>query len=536
MAEEPRRRRRRRRSARPASPQRELTLAERVYRDLARGGSAPRAGLILDPAVAGKRSQSRDPFASGLLDNGFQGQLLPPFILLPETKQYMARRSPTVNTILMMRMNAIADFAHPPQFDGDTGFTIVPRDNPTHRLTSVEAREADRLRDFLLFTGVPQGRWARDSFRTALIKLFYNTFVFDAMPVELVRDETGRLVEWYVQDGGSIKRTDPRVYLPQTAIGKLVAPISYIQTVLDMVIAEWNAWEFIYGIRNASPVLNQNGYGLPELESLVEMVTVEIEAVTYAHRQLSQGSLPMGMLVIETQRSGNDFVPEISGEATGQGTEDFARAWRNELSGPENAGKMAYLKTEPGEKVQFFPTHPPSSMPFMQLLEVAHNTIAMTLGANPAEVPTIYGTMKEGFVQEGPKASDRRESHSAGLRRHLGAIGSTVLNPLIHRLNEDFDVQWVGIDTVQEHDRLNFETEMVKNGFKTLDELRVVRNDPPYDAWWSQIPLVPSIVQAEAQARGVAPAHPGPAGGPPGPAPDPRSVAAGVHGDDNRYA
>lgn len=520
------------RATRRATLRNHPTLVQQI---LAQQQKKLRVDYVVDPALTQSRARDRDPFSSGLTDNGFQGQLLAPFILLPETKQYMARRSATVNTILMLRMNAIADFAHVPQFDGDTGFQVVPCNNPTHRMTAAEQREADRITEFLLYTGVPQGRWWRDSFRVALQKLFYNTFVFDAMPIELVPDDRGHLAEWYVQDGGSIRLTDPRVYMPQTAIGKKVEPIRYIQTVMDMVTAEWNGAEMLYGIRNASPVINQNGYGLPELESLVEMVTVEIEAVTYAHRQLSQGSIPQGLMAITTER-GDLPMPDIDGEATGQGTEDYARAWRNELAGPENAGKMAYLRLEPGEDIHFWATHPPKDMPFMQLLEVAHNTICMVFGANPAEIPTVYGTMRSGFTAESPAPSDRRESRTEGLRRFLNAIRDEALNPLVQRLNPDFELQWVGIDLVQEHDRLNYETEMLKNGLTTLNELRIVRNVDTFSEWWGDVPLVPAILQAEMAARGLtAPGgggSPGPVGGPLGPKPDPRSTAQGNRGEE----
>ncbi len=492
-----------------------------------------RIEYLHDPALTHKRGRDRDPFASGLADNSFNGQLLAPYILLPETKIYMARRSPTVNTLLMMRMNTIADFAHPPQFDGDTGFAIVPLDNKNHRMTAVEEREAERIRDFLLYTGRKESRWARDSFRTALLSLFYNTFVFDAMPVELVYDEEGRLAEWYVLDGGSIRRTDPRVYIPQTPEGKKVAPISFVQTILDMIIAEWNQWEMIFGVRNPSPVLNQNGYGMPELESLVEMVTIEIEGITYAHRQLSQGSLPAGLLAITTQRQ-EEIFPEIGGETTGQGTEDFARAWRNNFSGPENAGRMAYLKLEPGEDIKFFPTPSPKEMPFMQLLEMAHNTICMTYGANPAEIPTIYGTMQSGFSVQGPKGTERRESHSEGVRRFLRAISSCVLNPIISRLNPDFEVQWMGIDQVEEHDRLNYEVELTKNGFATLNEMRVIRNQPTFDQWWADVPVIDGILKYEAAQRGVPLGGSG--GGPPGESPHPASVVGHDREGDNQWS
>lgn len=523
-------------AARAQRGRRSQSIAEQVLR--ARRAQR-QIDYLVDPALTQRRGRDRDPFASGLTDNGFQGQLLPPWILLPETKQYMARRSPTVNVILMLRMNAIADFAHPPQFDGDRGFAIVPKHNQTHRMTAVEQREADRIADFLLNTGRPEGRYWRDSFRVALQKLFYDTFVFDAMPIELVPDEEGRLAEWYVDDGGSIRLTDPRVYMPQTDIGKLVQPIRYVQTVLDMVTAEWNRFEMIYGIRNASPVLNQNGYGLPELESLVEMVTVEIEAITYAHRALSQGSMPQGFMAITTERNTTPFA-EIEGETTGQGTEDYARAWRNELAGPENAGKMAYLKLEPGEDVKFWETRPPKDMPFMQLLEVAHNNICMTLGANPAEIPTIYGTMKSGFAVKGPSSSDRRESNTEGLKRFLNAIRDQALNPLIDRLNPNFEIQWVGIDTVQEQNRLNYETEMVKNGFLTWNEMRTMRNRDTTDEWYGDIPLLPLIIQAKAKEEGIdlggskGNANAG-AGGPAGPKPHPASEQQATHGEESQW-
>ncbi len=443
-----------------------------------------------DPAVdmgRGILTPSATPGQFG----GADGSVQQPGFMDSSTIQNLADRSPTFGAILRLRTGQAMAFAKRPLFDGDSGFDIVPRDNQHRQMSPAEIIEANKIADFLLQTGIPHDYpTERDTLRRALYKMITNSLVFDALPVELVRDELGKLKEFIVLDGSSVNLVDPEKWKPQTPAGKLMAPIRYVQSEMDKVVAEWHSSEMLFAIRNPSAYLGMRGYGDPEINHLVKMITIEINVTTYANRQISQGSMPDGLIVVKSNRPNGD-TDEIFTSPSQQGNEDFQRGWRNEFSGPENAGKVGMLQLGIGEDAQFFNnTRTPRDMQFIEMLEVAQNIICAWMNVEPSELSMVMGSLKESsFIDSDARSSRIRLGRSKGLVNLLGFIADEILNPIIWRMNPNFSIMWRGIDLTEEQDRLNYEVEMLKNGVATLNEIRTIKNLPRYEQWWADYPI-----------------------------------------------
>jgi hypothetical protein len=430
------------------------------------------------------------------------GRVPRPQQLTPETLRYMAERSKTFSAILYRRSQQIARFARRPLFDGDTGFEVVPKEK-RHTPTEAERAEARRIEDILLNTGAVYNPLRRDNLRTAMQKMLYDTLVYDAIVVEPVKNEQGQLIEWWVLDGGSIYMVDPSIYTPRTEIGKLVSPIHYVQVQHEQVLAEWNASELIYVIRNPSPQLDRSSYGQPELELLVDVVTIEIEVLTWAKMVLMNSSVPDGLIILESNRpSGDEFTAAPFG--SNQSIEDLRRQWRNEISGARNAGRMAVFQVPHGDKATFYEAATKDrDMPFQSLYELAQNIICAYLGVSPAELGVVEGSMKSGsFIDSDARASQLRYSRLNGLVYLLETLKEP-LDKLVEMINPEFCVQFRGIDHTAEEERHNLEAAMIDSGRITYNDLRRMANLPEYEGWWADIPANPTILQIEAAARGI---------------------------------
>ena len=452
-------------------------------------------------------SYIRDPGALNTTDPSaglWQGRMITPDILSPETLRYAAQRSQVFNTIMHIFMREIANFARRPMFDGDVGFSVVPKIR-SHHMTPIEKKEAARIEEFLLKTGRVYNPTRTDTLRDYLVKQVFNTMVYDRMVTEVVWSVSSPF-EFRALDGATVIKVDPLVYIPQTERGKAVGPISFIQLHSDQIWAEFNKSELIFGIRNSNPSLLNNGYGVPELEELIEPVTIEIQILTYIDRMLTQGSIPEGLLIMKSPRSGQTI--ESISLASGQSNEDMARMLRNQIAGVQNAGRLAVLRLRGGEEAQLIvQDRHLEKMPFIQTYEIVQNQISRKLGVDPAQVGIVTGSIKNSFTDADAKPSRTRQSHNRSMTNILYAIGDTQLNPLIDLINPEFCVQWHGIDTQIEQERLNLQKERMDMGLLTLNQVLAQQNMKKWsdseEQWWANIPLHPLIFQAEAAKRGL---------------------------------
>lgn len=449
----------------------------------------------------------RDPGALTREDpfNGmWQGRLITPDLMGPETLRYAASRSQVFNNIIRYFQREVSRFARRPMFDGDVGFSVVPKIRQ-HHMTPDEEKEARRIEDYLLITGAYYNPDRTDTLRDYLIKQVYNRYVFDRMVTQLTWGTVSPL-EFKALDGSTILLADPARYEPQTERGQAVAPIKYLQLHRDAIWAEFNASEIVWGVCNQSPLLMQNGYGYPEIMDLMGPITTEILIETYVQRMLTQGSIPEGLLVLKSPRRGQEI--ESLSLASGQTNEDFARMIKMQVAGTENAGRLAVLRLRGGEEAEMIMTDRHlDKMPFIQALEIAQNQIARKLGVDPAEVAVVQGSLKSSFSDSDQKASKLRQSRSRAVTNLLYDIADTQLNPIIERLNPNFCIRWHGIDAQLEQEKLNLEKMQQTMGLLTLNDLIAHQNGKKYpnddEHWWANVPLHDTIFKAIAAERGI---------------------------------
>lgn len=246
--------------------------------------------------------------------------------------------TPQVKAIINTRIEQGSNFNG---FTTDTqkpGWTIQKRkglfDDKKQELSDTEKREIEKVVLFLE-RGGDTGSWDFDGWETFMRKVFEDSWSIDQGVFEVAVNRMGMpssfdaydgttfyLAEHNIQKEEDLKKLEPYMvngYLPR-----------YTQVFGNSVYREFYPWELCLGIRNASTSVKLNGYGLSEVEVLIQIITWMLNSNTYNGNFFQQGSNPKGIL---------NFKDNVDPTKL----EEFKQAWSNTLSGVENSHKMAAI-------------------------------------------------------------------------------------------------------------------------------------------------------------------------------------------------
>lgn len=166
------------------------------------------------------------------------------------------------------------------------------------------------------------------NFDSALRAMTRDTLTYDLHATEKVPDRAGRPHHWFPMDGGTVKRAsrDLRrykdaaqnfmnldiLYPEQTKEaqerGKVIEldqnlldkdAYKWVQVIRGRVERAYTADELAVGIRNLNTDIYNNGYGISELELLINMVTGHLNAEYYNQAYFTQGFSAKGILHIK---------------------------------------------------------------------------------------------------------------------------------------------------------------------------------------------------------------------------------------------
>jgi hypothetical protein len=237
--------------------------------------------------------------------------------------------------------------------------------------------------------------------------------------------------------------------------------IKYVQILDGKVVTTYTEEEIGFGVRNARTNIKQNGYGVSELEILVNTVTAHLWAEEYNRRGFSQGSAPKGIIHFE----GN--VPQDQLAA-------FRRQWHAQVMGVFNSwrtpvisapAKLNYTNLQQSNK----------QMEFSNWIDYLIKIICAVYLIDPAEIgfdmrggaqstqPPVFETHQE---------AKQKMSRDRGLRPLLKFIQTELNKNIIFRMDDGkFELEFVGLDAKTEEQLLEMRLKEIQN-FKTIDEVR----------------------------------------------------------------
>lgn len=396
-----------------------------------------------------------------------------------------------VKAIIETRKDQVLSFCEPQKNKYSTGFVISKKQKYTElkkevKLSRVDEKKIEWLIEFLSSCGTAKNFWHGDTFDTFIGKIVQDSLTMDQATFEIVRNRKGEPIEFFATDAATYRIAD--TYGDTADITRYPDKIvngylpSYVQLYQARVHQEFYPWELCFGVRNPSTKLDATGYGVAELEDMIQTVTAILNADSYNGNFFKVGSAPKGIL-------------RYSGNINQNTLEDFRRQWLAQVAGVMNAHKIPIINAD---KLDFINTHIPNKdMEFQKYHEFLIKIACAIYKIDPSEVGfPMSGTSSGNFGLGGDNTEEKLQfSRDKGLKPLLKKIQYWINKYLIWQIDPEYEFRFVGIDE-EENKQTELDQDVVSlQNFMTLNEIRAKRNLDPIEG--GDIPLNPVYLQAK---------------------------------------
>src|SRR5712691_1026786 len=280
-------------------------------------------------------------------------------------------RNPIIASIILTRMNQAAMFCTPQKGAYDFGFKIT---------SDIEEAEADTARveelsHFMYNCGL-EG-YGEPSLETWARKFVRDSLTLDQACSEIVYRRNGLPAYFVAVDGGTIR--------------KLVASLTFatpdqeevfyvqIREHFQTIVAEYRRHELMFGIRNPQTDILALGYGAPELEHLLRIVTTLSNAERYNSSILAQGGTRRGMLVVSSEGQPAEF-------------DTFKREFRQAILAATSYWRPPILKVGKESKVEWLNLDGVNrDMEYAQLFDFLVKQACGVYQISPEEINWVIG-------------------------------------------------------------------------------------------------------------------------------------------------
>lgn len=444
-----------------------------------------------------KIARPKSAFIEPLNAMGVMGTRTNPSSIPDQTLRRMAK-VPPIAAILFTRMNQAVRFTKRPRFDGDTGFEIGLKEE-RRKMTRAEEKEAKRIEEFFLRTGIVLNSIRKDNFAQFFKKILYDSLVLDRTVWENVYNRKGELVEVWAVDASTIELVanaptgeldPPPVYVPVTKRGiPLQGRIAYIQRVNGQITAEYTEEELAYGIRNPRTDLDYVDFGMSELEVLIEIVTGILNGIRYNTTYFTHSYLPQGVL-------------ELVGKYDDEHLEAFKRHWQTLTTGAAGKWSVPIMALEEGNGFKFTPfKNSNKDMEFNEFLEFLFNLTCAVYQIDPNEVGFKSWTSSNSMSQSDNTEQKIEHSLDKGFYPLMSFFASMFQTEIVDRINPEFEFRWVGLDEEDEDRKLERIEKRLTMGLTTVAEERAradmdeILGEDGKPALWTQAPANSTLIQ-----------------------------------------
>jgi len=378
-----------------------------------------------------------------------------------DTLRTIVEKNPIVSAIVNTRINQVSSFSSPARMqdavgnDG-LGYKIVHKDK-NKKLSASEEQTVIELEDYIWYSGIPDtyNIYDRDNFDSWLRKTVRDTLTFDAAVTELVPTRRGMIAEYHAIDPATI-----RLAITKQDISS-AEERAFVQVLNGQIVTEFEAREVMYGIRNPTTSMRNNGYGVSEIEQLISTVTNIFNAMSHNAMFFRNGAAVKGLINIKPSSKG--------GGAPANQLDSFKRAWGTMVNGTQNAWKTPILQSEGVEFVNMGSTN--REMEFSNYLDFLVKLTCAVFSIDPGEINFYMQSGGGNSIFESNQENKLKTSKDKGLRPLLSAISRWINQFIIHRIAPDFYFSFTGIDSKDEKEIIELRKEEV-GAYKTVDEVR----------------------------------------------------------------
>ncbi|RYF12879.1 MAG: phage portal protein [Deltaproteobacteria bacterium] len=402
------------------------------------------------------------------------------------TLQALVYRAPVIASIIQTRCNQVSSFARPQPNKYATGYRVMLRDKNA-KPSRAATKFAQKQESLIHQTGIGQNPRGREGFASYLKKLTRDTLTLGHDATEIVPNRRGEPAEFFAVDAKTIRIADTdRINMAQTQAGQ----VAYVQIYDGVIISEYTQDEMAFGIRNPVSDIRSQGYGIGELEMLVETVTNLINTWDYNANFFKNGSAPKGMI---------NFKGTVSGEMVAA----FRRHWYAMLQGVDNAWRTPIGNASEG--VEWVPMQMNNKdMEMSAFNEVLIKAACGVFAIDPAEINFSFGN--QGQTQSmGSQDNNEKVVHSQerGLRPLLSHFANTINTHIIWPIDQDFHFTFMGLDAMTRDQSADLNTKQVKS-YRTIDEVRADDDLEPLPDKKGEVILDPTYMQFVAMSQQAA--------------------------------
>lgn len=374
-------------------------------------------------------------------------------------------RVPLIASIIQTRVNQVAEFATPSKDGNNVGFMIrlkdrdgVPNDDDLETI--------EQLYQFMLDCG--DNRIAQETnFEAFLRMLVRDSLTYDQACFEVIRNRGGGVAGFMNVDSRTIRRTKMTDAEKKAGRRDPKKP-QFVQVIDNKPKAEFMSNDLCFGIRRPRSDLRFHGYGFPELEEAVGLITHLLNADIYNSANFTNGISVAGIIAVKSKMNPQLF-------------RSFRREFYQMLSGSANAKKTPLVQLDPDSNEDLKALNLSASnkdMEFQQWQHYLLKCICALYQIDPMELGFQFG-------QEGVKSSLNQKSGAErvlmskekGLRPLLRAVQQWINRYVIDQLDDRFELLFMGLDTTTAQEQLQMNIDKVKS-IMTINEVRALYDLP----------------------------------------------------------
>ena len=375
-----------------------------------------------------------------------------------------------VQAIIRTRTNQILQYAVPARSSDDgNGFRIVRKGKKPGDMTKHEQNVAEKLEDFIFYTGKEQMDW-RDDFPTFLAKILYDFYVYDQINIERVYEssKSKKLNHFNYVDASTILIDK----FPKT----IDKPKTYVQMVNRKVAAKFTNKELTFITYWSQNMARNYGYGYSPVEAAIPQISYHMNVEQFNARFFIQGGMTRGLLLIDP------------GDGTGSSRVSLDALRRNLMptQGINGSWKIPIIQAHDAKYVNM--TQSSKDMEFVNFLNYLNNIICADFGIDPVEVnfPNRGGANgKTGgsTLNEGNTTKTKMDaSQSKGLSPVMKFIERIITDKILRYVDDRYQFIFTPSDEGKEKAKLDQLALKLKNGV-TINEAREEMGYKPIDGY-----------------------------------------------------
>lgn len=417
-----------------------------------------------------------------------------------------------VKSIVSTRVEQIMNFMDFSEDEQKEGFTIRKKKSlfstGDGKLTNEDKKKISKIVDFLEKGGWTD-KWDNvDSLQEFISKIMSDSLTLDQLAFEMVRNRMWELQKFRAVDASLIRfldSVDPRQregfeqyrfkgHLPRYC---MVWEEMILHNPITKEPILYYPWELGFGIRNKTSDVRRNGYGVSELETLVNIITWILWGFSYNANFFSQGSQPKGFINIKNPNISNSTLQE------------FRQAWTQTMAGVSNSHRTPVIN---GIDLEWVDLQKLSNRD-MEFNEWIKFLIIMTCSVyriDPSELGFNFKESQQIFGQDGQRER-LKHSREKGLKPLLIFLQGVITKYIVSELDENYEFAFTGIEVEDEEAQVKLDSEKLSSGMVAMQDIFKKYNgrdfDPEKDIILNQV--YQGMKQAEEQNKMFGASQPG---------------------------